>query len=131
MQANQNSRIMPSYSNHFRTQTMPLDAPSAGNQSVSSLRTMPSTAKSLLVGLVASCFATVAWTATTDVAFVGIATQIAAWTQGTLGATIRLGALLVGFGLAVKTQRLPIPLSFVLATIYFPQVVDTIFAATI
>lgn len=70
-------------------------------------------------------------TVSTDTDFVVVSDQIRSWTQGTLGSVIRLGSLLIGLCLAIKTQKLPIPISVTLVSIYFPDVVETIFGAVV
>jgi hypothetical protein len=86
----------------------------------------------IAVLLIASSLASLAAaTVSTDSDFVAVSDQIRSWTQGTLGSVIRLGSLLIGMCLAIKTQRLPIPISVTLVSIYFPDVVETIFGALV
>ncbi len=70
-------------------------------------------------------------TVSTDSDFLAVADQIRSWTQGTLGSVIRLGSLLIAMSLAIKTQRLPIPITVTLVSIYYPDVVETIFGAIV
>ena len=70
-------------------------------------------------------------TVSTDADFVDIADKLVSWTQGTLGTVIRMGSLFVGMALAIKTQRLPDPISVALVSLFFPDVVETIFGAVV
>ena len=67
----------------------------------------------------------------TDADFIDISDKLVSWSQGTLGTVLRMGSLLIGMALAIKTQRLPIPISVTLVSIYFPDVVDTVFGAIV
>lgn len=78
-----------------------------------------------------SVAALAAATVSTDSDFVAVSDQFRSWTQGTLGSVLRIGSLLIGMCLAIKTQRLPIPISVTLVSIYFPDVVETIFGAVV
>jgi hypothetical protein len=67
----------------------------------------------------------------TDSDFVDVAAKISSWSKGTLGSILRLGSLLIGSALAIKTQRLPIAMAVALVSVYFPDVVDVIFGAVV
>lgn len=87
------------------------------------------TAAALVLGLLLA--SAVSASVSTDTDFLDIATKLVSWSQGTLGSVLRLGSILIGMALAIKTQKLPFPLSVTLVSIYFPEVVDTIFGAVI
>ncbi len=79
------------------------------------------------MAVVASAGATVS----ADVEFESIVTQLVSWIQGSLGGVIKIASLLIGVSLAIKTQRLPIPISVTLVTFYVPEVVESIFGAVV
>ena len=64
-----------------------------------------------------------------DVTFTDVVSKLSGWSQGTLGAVIRISWLLVSIAIGVKTQRIVVPLAVGLALFYMPSVVDAIFGA--
>jgi len=82
------------------------------------------------LGVLTFCACGAAFAATSaDTQFVGAAAMLANWSQGSLGKTIRIAAMLVGAGLGIKTQKVVVPLSFGLVLYFGPNVVDEVFGA--
>ena len=82
-----------------------------------------------LLGMAFASFA--AATVSSDAQFLDISTKLVSWCQGTLGSILRLGSLIIGMAIAVKTQRLPVPIFVTLTSVYFPEVVETVFGALV
>lgn len=66
-----------------------------------------------------------------DTDFTPFVLQLVSWTKGTLGSVLKLSSLLIGIALAVKTQRLPIPVSLTFLTIAGPDAIEAVFGALI
>lgn len=80
----------------------------------------------IVVALASSAAAT-----TTDTTFLAAQTTVHGWIHGSLGAVIRTGSLLVGMAVAVRTQRIYVAVAVGLTVLFFPDVVETIFAGTL
>lgn len=68
---------------------------------------------------------------TTDTTFAGAQTLVHGWIHGSLGGVIRTASLIVGMGVAVRTQKLYVAVAVGLTVLFFPDVVEKIFGATL
>jgi len=81
----------------------------------------------LLLALTSAALATTS----TDTDFAGAIGKLQDWTNGTMGGVLKLSAMLVGMGVAVRTGKLYVPLGVAIAVYFSAGIVDGVFGATV